>query len=81
MKRKLPLLFIVGLVFAYVLYFNSKTVIYMGKSDVVLKNHKYNSKEVYIIRFQAPFTKFERCQLNKNKDDDLSVPKETEFFI
>ncbi|MBZ9637434.1 protease inhibitor I42 family protein [Clostridium sp. FP1] len=81
MKKILPLVFIVVLLFIYILYYNSKTVIYMGKSNSILKNHKYNSQLVYIIRFQTPFTEFGQYQLNKNENVDLIIPKDTEFIV
>ncbi|MGH4126039.1 MAG: hypothetical protein ACREV6_24295 [Clostridium sp.] len=81
MKKKLPLVFIVVLLFLYILYFNSKTVIYMGKSNAILKNHKYNSQAVYIIKFQTPLTMFEQYKLNENKNLNLLVPKDTEFLV
>ncbi|MBZ9685635.1 protease inhibitor I42 family protein [Clostridium estertheticum] len=79
MKKRLPLVFIVVLLFLYIIYFNSNTVMYIGKSNAVLKNHKYNSQAVYIIKFQAPFTKFEQYQLNEN--GEFIVPRGTEFIV
>jgi hypothetical protein len=81
MKKRFYLVFIVGLLFLYILYFNSNTVIYMGKSNAILKNHKYNSQEIYIIRFQAPFTKFEQYELNRNENGEFILPKDTEFIV
>jgi len=81
MKKKLPLGFIVVLLFLYVLYFNSKTLIYMGKSNAILKNHKYNSQAVYIIKFQPPLTRFEQYKSKENKNLNFLVPKDTEFLV
>jgi predicted secreted protein len=79
MKKRLSLIVIVVLLFLYIINFNSNTVIYMGKSNAVLKNHKYNSQVVYIIKFQAPFTKFEQYQLNEN--GEFLVQKGNEFIV
>lgn len=81
MKKKFSLVFIAVLLFLYVLYFNSSTVLYMGKSNVILKSHKYNSQVAYIIRFEPPFTKFQQYQINKYASLDLIVPKDTEFIV
>lgn len=89
MKKKLTLVSIIVfivLLFLYILYFNSETVVYIGKSNAILKNHEYKksydgSGIVYIIRYEPPITKFEHYKLNKNENLDLVIPKDTEFTV
>lgn len=89
MKKKLTLIVIIvfiALLFLYILYFNSETVVYIGKGNAVLKNHKYKisydgSEIVYIIKYNSPITKFEHYKINKNEKLDLVISKGTEFTV
>lgn len=89
MKKKLTLILIIvfiALLFLYILYFNSETVVYIGKSNTALKNHKYkissdDSEIAYIIKYNSPITKFEHYKINKNENLDLVISKDTEFIV
>lgn len=88
MKRRIlmPLAVIALLLSVYTVYVNSKTVLYVGKINTALVNHKYvrsydGSQILYLIKIDGTLAKFEQYKVDKNQSLDLVVAKDTEFIV